>query len=483
MTTVDTSAVARFATRGYRTGFGRGLLLATLLLATIGAAHAQAVIATKESKDQSLTFWGITLYGIVDVGLTYETRGAPISDYFPAMTNDLIQKNSRQSIFTLNSNNLSQSRVGLKGLEPIGYGFSAVFRLETFFNPTSGNLSDGLKSLTINNGKALNQQSVGIDTSVAGQAFAGAAYLGLSHAQYGTLTFGRQLNLIADGVNKYDPMGASQAFSVIGLSGTAAGGGDTEDRRFDNSAKYLGQWGPVRFGALYQFNGSSGGVGNAYNFDLGFDYAGLSIDAYYLKKNQAIATVALSAAQVSEITDANNPKFIPGYSVSNSLSATISDNTVYAIMALYAWQDWKFYGAYEHIQYANPSNLINPGQETIGGYILAFVNNAAFPNDKILEVFWAGAKWSITPTLDLTAAIYGYHQNAYATGADAGCSTNAHGTCSGTLNAYSLAADWHFTKRFDAYAGAMWSGVKDGLSNGYISTTTIDPTIGVRFSF
>jgi predicted porin len=483
MINADTSAaVARSATRGHRTVLGRGLLLATLL-ATAGAAHAQAVIATSGGPDQSLTMFGITLYGIVDVGLTYESRGAPISDYFPAMTNDLIQKNSRQSIFTLNSNNLSQSRVGLKGIEPLGNGFSAVFRLETFFNPTSGNLSDGLKSLTLNNGRPLDQQSVGIDTSVAGQAFAGAAYLGVSHAQFGTLTFGRQLNLIADGVNKYDPMGASQAFSVVGLSGTAAGGGDTEDRRFDNSAKYLGQWGPVRFGALYQFNGHSGGVGNAYNFDLGFDYAGFSVDGYYLKKNQAIATVALSAAQVADLQNPALPTYVPGYTVSNSLSATISDNTVYAIMAMYSWQYWKFFGAYEHIQYANPSNLVSAGTDTIGGYVLAFVNNAAFPDDKILEVYWAGAKWSITPTFDLTAAIYGYHQNAYATGADAGCSTNMHGSCSGTLAAYSLAADWHFTKRFDAYAGAMWSGVKDGLANGYISTTTIDPTIGVRFSF
>jgi len=494
MTNVDTSAaVARSATGGLRTRFGRGLLFATLLVAS-AAVHAQAqgqgqnqIIATKGSgTDQSLTMWGITLYGVVDVGLTYESRGAPISDYFPAMTNDLIQKNSRQSIFTINSNNLSQSRVGLKGLEPLGAGFSAVFRLETFFNPTSGNLSDGLKSLTVNNGRPLDQQNVGIDTSVAGQAFAGAAYVGLSHAQYGTLTFGRQLNLIADGVNKYDPMGASQAFSVIGLSGTAAGGGDTEDRRFDNAAKYLGQWGPVRVGAMYQFNGTSGGTGNAYNFDLGFDYAGLSIDAYYLKKNQAIGTVALNAEQVAELSNPNVApplKYVCCYSVSNSLSATISDNTVYSFMALYAWQDWKFFGAYEHISYANPSNLVAPGTETIGGYILAFVNNTAFPNDKVLEVYWLGAKWSVTPTLDVTAAYYGYHQNAYATGADAGCSTNAHGTCSGTLNAYSIAADWHFSKRFDAYAGAMWSGVQNGLANGYISTTTIDPTIGVRFSF
>ena len=45
--------------------------------------------------------------------------------------------------------NLSQSRVGLSGKEPLVDDWSAVFRLETFFNPQSGELSDGLKSVAL----------------------------------------------------------------------------------------------------------------------------------------------------------------------------------------------------------------------------------------------------------------------------------------------------------------------------------------------
>ena len=33
--------------------------------------------------------------------------------------------------------------------------FSGVFKLETFFNPASGNLTDALKSVTQNNGRSL----------------------------------------------------------------------------------------------------------------------------------------------------------------------------------------------------------------------------------------------------------------------------------------------------------------------------------------
>jgi hypothetical protein len=29
----------------------------------------------------------------------------------------------------------------------------------------------------------------------------------------------------------------------------------------------------------------------------------------------------------------------------------------------------------------------------------------------------------------------------------------------------------------------MWSSVQDGLANGYLQTSTVDPTIGVRFTF
>ena len=206
------------------------LLLSSL--AAAGVAHAQTA-APKD--DTSLTWNGITIYGIVDVGLQYITHGVPISDYFPAGTYPAAAKGNNASVTAVTPSNLSQSRIGLSGLEPLPNmgDLSFVFRMETFFNPQSGNLSDGLKSLTLNNGKPLAAQSVGVDTSVAGQAFAGALYAGFASPTYGSLTFGRHVTLVADGINKYDPMGASQAFSIIGLSGFAAGGGNTEDRRLD----------------------------------------------------------------------------------------------------------------------------------------------------------------------------------------------------------------------------------------------------------
>src|SRR5258705_3325855 len=98
----------------------------------------------------------------------------------------------------------------------------------------------------------------------------------------------------------------------------------------------------------------------------------------------------------------------------------------------------KFSAGYEHIAFDNPDSPLAQGSLTIGGYVLAFTSNAAFNNQKTLQVFWAGVKIAATPDLDLLGAYYGYKQNSFATGANAGCSGTQSSGCSGTENAVSL---------------------------------------------
>lgn len=446
-------------------------IAAAMLSSLTGVAQAQTAAS---GTDTSLTFHGITLYGLVDIGLQYETHGATLSDFFPAGGNALIQKNSYKSVFGGTPNNLSQSRLGLQGKEPLVGDWSGVFRVETFFNPQSGNLSDGLKSLTLNNGKALTEQSTGVDTSVAGQLFT-IAYAGVSSPTYGTITFGRQLALMADGISKYDPLAASQAFSVIGYSGTAAGAGDTEDRRLDQSLKYFNTYRGIHLGAQYRFNGSNGAAATAWELQLGVEHGGASLDAFAAKVADAVAANSLSAAQVAELPTL-------GYSSSNSLAATISDNTMFSLMGSYALGTATIFAGYEHIKYANPTTPLQAGYLDEGGYILAFVNNTAYTRNKNLQVYWTGVKYTVR-ALDLYAAYYGYHQANFATGTLAGCSSTESAACSGELVAFSFAADYRIGKRFDCYFGAMWSGVQNGLANGYLTRNSLDPTLGVRFRF
>jgi predicted porin len=451
------------------------LIRALLLMASVTVAGLAQAQNSPVASDSSLTWKGVTLYGVVDIGLQYMTHGTPVSDYFPAGTAEPIQKNSNNSVFGATPNNLSQSRIGIAANEPIWGDWAGVLRLETFFNPQSGDLSDGLKSLTLMNGRSLTSQTTNVDTSVAGQAFAGAAYAGFSSASIGTFTFGRHVTPLGDGVAKYDPTGGSQAFSLIGFSGVTAGGGDTEDKRLDQSVKYTAKYDWLHAGALYQFSGSRGSTNTAIQATLGADFAGFSIDAYFAKKYNAVSASALSGEQVGTLP--------VGFTLNNSLSGTVSDNTTGAVMALYNLGIVTFYAGYEHNKYANPNNPYEAGQPIIGGYVLAYVSNTAYDVNKILQVYWAGVKYTPLPELDLIVDYNGYHQNSYATGAHAGCTTNVASQCSGTENIVSFLADYRFSKRFDGYIGTMYSTVNDGLSSGFLFTNTLATTMGIRFKF
>jgi predicted porin len=451
------------------------LVLFSFMTASVPAL-AQQKTGPGVPADDSLTWKGITLYGVIDIGLQYDTHSAPFTPYRPSASGNIVRQNSYRSVIGVTPSNMGQSRVGLQGIEPLFADWSAIFQLETFFNPQSGEVADAVKSLAVNNGRTLTNQNVAVDGSSAGQAFQ-TAFVGLESARFGTLTFGRQVTLLQEGTIKYDPNYNASAFGLLGASNTYSGGGSNEDNRLDSTAKYSLNFNDlVHFGALYKFSGSNNSANTAVQADIGGNFAGASVDAYYSKVNSAITASSLTAAQVAALPGL-------GYSASNSLAATISDNTAYALMALYRFDRLKFFGGYEYIKYANPKAPLSAGFTNAGDYVLAFVNNSSYNTSKYLQVYWTGVRYAVIPNLELTAAYYGVHQNAYGSGTQAGCSTIAHSVCSGSLEAISFDADYHFNVHFDAYLGAMYSGVHDGLANGYIYTTNINPTIGVRYKF
>jgi predicted porin len=444
------------------------------------AGIANAASAAQPT-DDSLTWYGVTLYGTVDVGYTYATRSVPLNDYFTTGEEYLIQKNSNRKISTISENAMSQSKVGLRGIHEFTPGWSGLFKLETAFNPLSGEVTDALHSMTQNNGIALANQNSNADSSRAGQPFQ-SAYAGISSPAYGTLTIGFQNSLLLDNVLKYDPLAGSYAFSVIGFSGAAGGSGDTEDARLENSVKYVNQVDWFRVGAQYQSGAGTPAQGNASEFELGGDYQGLSVDATYVNKHGAISSTALTAAQVATLPSHN-------ISTDNALSGTVSDNWTASLDASYVYRAARLSVGYEDIHFRKPSQPLPIGAATIGGYVLGAVNNTAYnAHERIQEVIWAGVKTTITSRFDVTVAWYEYIQNHYnpaatCPGGNLARTSRESSACSGRLEAYSLVADYRFDRHFDVYAGAMYSRVVDGLASGYLNNVTIDPTIGGRFNF
>jgi predicted porin len=165
---------------------------------------------------------------------------------------------------------------------------------------------------------------------------------------------------------------------------------------------------------------------------------------------------------------------------SGLVAGTVSDNTSLMLLARYGIGPVKLYAGYETIRFVNPTVPLPVGSTIIGGYTLGTVSNTGFPNAKDLQVFWAGAKYAVRSDVDLIAAYYHEQQDSFG---PVGCSNASLATCSGQLDALSFVVDYRFAKRFDAYAGAMYSQVSNGLASGFLNKSTIDPTVGMRFQF
>ena len=293
------------------------------------------------------------------------------------------------------------------------------------------------------------------------------------------MTFGRQNSLELDGVNAYDPMGGSYAFSVIGWSGTGVGSGDTEDARVSTAIKYRVDVGNnlFRLGAMYQVGGyennnAAQGMWGAQigkDFDFGA-YGKLSLDAIYTEDKGAVKAASLSAAA--------NLKF-PG-----TLAATISDDNSVMLLAKYTYHQLRLYAGYEYITFANPTSPLTTGFTGIAGIPIAFANitQTSFTINEHLQISWAGARYAITPTLDAGVAYYHYDQNSFHVGGFCNSAITAS-SCSGQLNAASFDIDWQFAKKFDLYGGVMYSAVAGGQANGFQVFNNWAPTVGLRFRF
>ena len=514
----------RTVKQGFADGTRMGISLAVGQDATIDIkmqrSTPDACASGREfaTTDCTLTWHGITVYGAYDVGVGWVSHGLPENGYNYEGAS-LVNRNGFQHRFLVAPDNLQQTGLGIRGKEEFAHGWSVVFHASTGINPQSGLLANASRTDIINNGLPRNSYSYAIDGARAGQPFNDEYYAGVSSTHFGTLTFGRQRSLGTDAMLLYDPAGGSYAFSYIGYNGTMAGGGDTENSRWDDAVKYRIAYGPVHFGAMYKFADGSAGCysasatwtattctpesahNNAYGFDLGANYGKFSADIVPQHYNQAISVLSpllgpqsLSAPYQSTTDSINTNPINGGVNLidpNDTVYGIVTDNYAIMFAAKYTWDPIKFFAGYEYIWQNNPKNPLGVGASDQGGYFMSGVEDNNLDSEKLVNIWWTGVKYAIDSKTDFTFAWYQQRQNDFRVPQTCSPSAGFRSSCAGTLNEGSLYADHHFTKGFDGFAGIAYSWVSGGLAIAiphkpgvpYLSNNNCAPTVGGRFTF
>ena len=481
------------------------------------------------ASDCALTWHGITLYGTYDVGAGWVSHGLPASPY-NYEGESLVNRSGSNSRFIVAPNSLSQTGFGVRGKVRISPGWFVVFNASTGINPQSGQLANASRTDIDDNGLDRSEYSEAIDGARAGQPFNDEYYGGVSSERYGTLTFGRQRALGTDVMLQFDPAGGSYAFSYIGYNGTMAGGGDTEDTRWDDAVKYRIAFGRLHFGAMGKFADGTAGcysaaaaAGNAwtassceplkphntaYGFDIGGAVKKVAADIVYQRYSDAISVVnpmlgptSLSSPLTSGYqynTDSIDLTSISGANLvdpTNTLYGIVTDNRAIMGAARYTGEQFKFYTGYEFVRQSNPDNPLGVGASDQGGYVLSGVENTNLDSTKLVNIWWAGVKYSFNPKIDVTLSFYQQLQNTFrVSSSPTSCVAgkgNMRSSCEGTLDEASLYANRHFTRRFDGFAGVAYSFVTGGLAIAiphgpgvrFLHNSNWAPTVGGRVSF
>ena len=444
----------------------------------------------------------VQVYGILDTGIAHVDHALNFSDDFVVGTNPFLAKGVRTGATGMFNGGLSGTRFGLKASTDLVDGWKAIATLESGINIPTGRISNATESLAEAGGK-----STAAGSAVSGQLFARGAFVGLSHKDFGTLSFGRQQNLMYDIMVPYDATGLAQLFAPVGFSGSFLGGGVTENSRVDNSVKYrVTLADAITLSVLTKISGTKGPDNTAATGcnEFTLEYATGPFGAYvgYQTLHNGIAyATATNGSIVTVVTNIGNPTSTP---VVPPTTATIASQgtikgTVVSTTNINAGVKYKFGTllvslGYQQIKFEDPSagdaayfaSISNGSQYAYGQQIASYTTNSIGPNDKKQTLMDLTAAWDVTPKFKLMGGYYNVKTNDYSVNAP----TSAKGAQ--TQNYLSLIGDYAITKAFDVYVGLMsvkGSGDSINAANGWIAADGYDTTknsvygFGIRYKF
>jgi predicted porin len=354
-------------------------LVVALLASMTSIAHAQS---------------SVTLYGALDTSIAY-------------FGNQQGSNGHSGGTFRMQAGNLSPNLWGVKGTEDLGGGIAAIFKLESGFNVDNGALGQGQR------------------------IFGRTSMVGLTDANLGTVTLGRQYDPLIDLIQPLTNDGA------FGSTFATPGDIDNYDNsyRTNNSVKYASpNYAGFQWSSLYAFGGQAGGLANGQTYAVAASYNhgpfGLGAGYFHANSNGSSGTFdGLNPDATSFAVD--SPAISGGF---------VSANSMQIIRAAgdYTFSAFTVGLSYSNVQYNNFATAEGNQNTTKFNTGQIFVN------------------YQVTPTA-IVGAGFDYTK---------GSGDNV----TVAYNQFSLGADYFLSKRTDVYALAGYQKA----SGNTISATTGD---------
>lgn len=375
----------------------------------------------------------IEFYAVLDDSVAHIEHSLPTSDVHTFGFNSFnVPAQDQGSRWAVVSGAEQMSRYGLQGSETFSSGVSGFFKLEGAINTASGQIANNGRSV-LNNANDLS--TISSASSINGQAFSRAQYVGISYPLIGSIQLGRTVAFSTEQTSEFDPLHASGLYSPIGYSGTIGGGlGITENGRFDNSIRYDNKIGNVSFGLQYKI----GETDSSEAADVGSALEGMV--AYH----DGPFSVELAGSRAKNTPSLSYKLF------TSDVGLRVSDTFGFMLGAKYdLTPNATIFAGFEHTDQTIPSSSNNWNTQITSYYampIAGLVTAKAFDpswGDAPIRVMWVGADYKFTDAFSLSVGYYNVNNEA-----------NSHND-QYTNQQFAIMPDYKFDEHIDVYAGLL----------------------------
>ncbi|TDG08160.1 porin [Paraburkholderia guartelaensis] len=391
-----------------------------------GSVAALALFASAAHAQSS-----VTLYGVVDSGLLYQSTSAQHA-FAPKTVGGKLFNGNAGSIFALKDGGIYSSIFGMKGTEDLGGGYAANFKLQGSFNSSTG--QTGLNS-----------------SATASAMFNQVTTVGVS-GPFGKIDFGRQFAPMAYAMAETDVRNAQYFGSTL-----------TAWLTMNTMSGWAGNNTNAQIGALYDDNAIVYNSPSFYGLSTALEYAPGGVAGQLQGGTRESAILKYSGFGLNADAVYYNGHDANPYGYTNPPTATpatgLNNNRFVYFGAKYTWHGFSVSGSFANGR--NPANTNGvPKSLTVSGDF---------------DMWTGGLGYRFSPAFDVTSGVYYLKDNR----------NNANQS-----TAYVIGADYSLTRRTQVYAQAGYVSNRGQMNQELIYGTPVAPgrnttavNVGLRHTF